>query len=157
MLRLCTRCCLIAALVLMSSVCMSACALAEDLADNWPDAVYLPTTPESQASNVQPWKPAPAQWGKMLDFYTENNIFPGVSVLVKSPKWGVRFVSSGKPILEKETIPFKVSKHVYCQTTTSSFNRLTCCKQIFIHGISASYSLANLTLTNLYSLTWYQA
>jgi len=107
MIRLGTRYCLIIALVLLSCVYTIICSRADDLADNWPDQVYLTTTPESKASNVQPWKPAPAQWGKTLDFYTENNIYPGVSVLIKSPKWGVRFVSSGRPILEKESIPFK--------------------------------------------------
>ncbi|MBN1292338.1 MAG: beta-lactamase family protein [Candidatus Latescibacteria bacterium] len=98
---------IITTLVAITTICFSLCANAEDLADNWPDAVYLPFASESKASNMQSWKPAPAQWGKMLDFYTENNIYPGISVLIKSPKWGVRFVSSGRPILEIESIPFK--------------------------------------------------
>ncbi|MFA6471976.1 MAG: serine hydrolase [Candidatus Latescibacterota bacterium] len=76
-------------------------------AQKLPDEVYISSAPENRASSVQPWKSAPPQWTKMLDYYTQNNIFPGVSVLIKSPKWGVRFVSSGRPIVDREDIPFK--------------------------------------------------
>ena len=72
-----------------------------------PDDFYIPSAPESEASNVEPWKPAPPQWREMLDFYTENDIFPGVSVLFKSPKWGTRFVSSGQPIIGQDDFVFK--------------------------------------------------
>ena len=88
MFGLCKRSYLIAVLIAAALMCTFLCVAAEDLADNWPDPVYLPFAPESEASNVEPWKPAPAQWARMLDFYTENNIFPGVSILIKSPKWG---------------------------------------------------------------------
>ncbi len=78
-------------------------------AQEFPDEVYLPTAPESEASNVLPWKPAPPQWAEMLSFYVDNDIFPGVSVLYKSPNWGVRFVSAGQPIVGKDKFKFKPS------------------------------------------------
>lgn len=90
--------CLVAAVVLWSAAVY---------ADDYPDELYLPFAPESQASNVQPWKPAPWQWGEMLDSYVKGNIFPGVSVLIKSPNWGVRFVGAGQPIVGNDTMVFK--------------------------------------------------
>ncbi len=91
------------ALVMLWSVFFSAIVSAED----FPDEVYMTFAPESRASSVKPWKPAPWQWRKLLDSYIEQNVFPGVSVLIKSPNWGIRFVSSGQPIVGRDDFTFK--------------------------------------------------
>lgn len=91
-------CAAVAAAILLAVDCRAA---------PFPDEVYMPAAPENKASNLQPWKPAPREWGKMLEFYTRNNIFPGASILVKSPKWGVRFISTGRPVLENPDSKFK--------------------------------------------------
>ena len=96
---------LTAALAVVSVIAVSGGITALDL----PDDFYIPSAPESRASNVKQWKPAPPQWREMLDFYTEHDIFPGVSVLFKSPKWGVRFVCSGQPIVGQDDFVFKPS------------------------------------------------
>lgn len=94
-------------LAVSSAASVSGGAQAQDL----PDDFYIPWAPESRASNVQPWKPAPPQWRKMLDYYIDNDILPGVSVLIKSPKWGVRFVSAGQPIVGRDDFAFSPSTH----------------------------------------------
>lgn len=101
--RLRRRLCRMTVVIVFATVALSGIIAAED----YPDELYISYAPESKASSVQDWKPAPWQWREMLDTYTSENIFPGVSVLIKSPNWGVRFVGSGQPIIGRDDMEFK--------------------------------------------------
>lgn len=62
-----------------------------------------PIVGKRAASNVQPNRPFPATWQKVLDSFTANGRVPGAVILVKSPDWGVRVGTTGYANLQTKT------------------------------------------------------
>ena len=82
----------------------------------------LPSASVKKASSQIPWKRAPREWDRMLDYYTTNDILPGVAVLIDSPNWGGRFMSSGRAHIEDPSM----------ELLPSTQFRIGSCTKIFI-------------------------
>ncbi len=82
----------------------------------------LPCADTEDASSQREWYWAPKCWTDVLDYYTKNNIMPGVAVLFSNPNWGARFARSGKARLDDDSV----------ELLPSTQFRIGSCTKIFI-------------------------
>ncbi len=100
-----------------------------------------PCRPVEEASNQRVCKKAPQEWVDILDYYTRENILPGVGVLIKSPNWGVRFFSSGKPNLSKPEEKFLPTTQFRIGSCTKAFMSNVILQQEYEHKLRLNQTI----------------